>query len=95
MSDNIENEINKKVEWGNTPYGRATDFSPIVRVLPKINRNATCPFSNKKFKKCCGSSGQDYCNRAKDNLEKYLNDLKNKNTSIEQINKIAENDQSS
>ena len=50
MSEN--NPIEQKpIEWGNTPYGRATDFSPIVRVLPKINRNATCPFSSKKFKK--------------------------------------------
>jgi len=90
MQDNNNNE--KPIEWGNTPYGRATDFSPIVRVLPKINRNATCPFSGKKFKKCCGISGQDYCNRAKDNLEKYLNDLNKKNTTIEKINQTAQDD---
>ena len=90
-----DNPIEQKpIEWGNTPYGRATEFSPIVRVLPKIKRNATCPFSSKKFKKCCGSSGQDFCNRAKDNLEKYLNDLRNKNTSVEQINQTSD-DQSS
>lgn len=60
-----------------TPYARATEFHPIVRVLPKIKRNAYCPIENKKFKKCCGVSGQDFCTKAKENLEKYLNDLKN------------------
>jgi hypothetical protein len=93
MEENKPND--KPVEWGNTPYGRATDFSPIVRVLPKIKRNAVCPFSGKKFKNCCGARGQDYCNRSKENLEKYLNDLKNKNTSIEKINQIAEDDKNS
>jgi len=39
---------------------------------------------NKKFKKCCGASGQDFCTKAKENLEKYIDDLKTK-----------ENDQSS
>lgn len=62
-----------------TPYARATEFHPIVRVLPKISRNSFCPIKNIKFKKCCGKNGQDYCNQARENLEKYLNDLKNKN----------------
>jgi len=60
-----------------TPYARATEFHPIVRVLPKIKRNAYCSIENKKFKKCCGASGQDFCEKARENLEKYLNDLKN------------------
>jgi len=72
-SDNIEIKI--------TPYARATEFHPIVRVLPKIKRNSYCPIENKKFKKCCGASGQDFCEKAKENLEKYLNDLKNAKTS--------------
>ena len=95
MNEETPNINDKPVEWGDTPYGRATDFSPIVRVFPKIKRNATCPFTGKKFKKCCGSSGQDYCNQAKVNLEKYLNDLKAKNTTIDEINKTAEDDKSS
>ena len=60
----------------NNPYARATPFSPIVRVFPKINRNTPCPMTNKKFKNCCGASGQDFCARAKENLENYLNELK-------------------
>lgn len=105
MKDNKENEAknidnkekeaeNVPVTWGNTPYGRATEFSPIVRVFPKIKRNAVCPFSGKKFKNCCGVNGQDYCNRAKENLEKYLTDLKNKKATIEQINNIPQDDKS-
>ena len=62
-----------------TPYARATDFHPIVRVLPKISRNSYCPIKNLKFKKCCGMSGQDYCNKAKENLQNYLNELSSKN----------------
>jgi hypothetical protein len=69
---------NNKITLPNNPYARATDFSPVVRVLPKISRNSYCPLMNKKFKKCCGSSGQDYCNKAKENLENYVNDLKEK-----------------
>lgn len=61
-----------------SPYARATVFSPVVRVLPKISRNAQCPLMNKKFKKCCGASGQDFCTKAKENLEKYIDDLKTK-----------------
>ena len=69
---------NNKITLPNNPYARATDFSPVVRVLPKISRNSYCPLINKKFKKCCGASGQDYCNKAKENLENYINDLKEK-----------------
>jgi hypothetical protein len=68
-------EINK-ISLPNNPYARATPFSPIVRVFPKINRNTLCPMTNKKFKNCCGTSGQDFCTKAKENLENYLNELK-------------------
>lgn len=68
-----------KVILPSNPYARATDWSPIVRILPKINRNTFCPLKNIKFKKCCGASGQDFCNIAKENLENYINDLKSKN----------------
>jgi hypothetical protein len=43
--------------------------------------------TNKKFKNCCGASGQDFCTKAKDNLENYLNELKTSNPE-------AKNDQS-
>jgi hypothetical protein len=69
---------NNKTILPNHPYARGTYFSPVVRVLPKISRNAYCPLMNKKFKKCCGVSGQDFCNKAKENLENYVNDLKEK-----------------
>ena len=69
--------MENKINLPNNPYARGTEFSPIVRVLPKINRNAHCPLENKKFKKCCGKTGQNFCNKAKDNLENYLNELKN------------------
>lgn len=55
------------------PYARATDFSPIVRIYHKISRNSKCPYTNLKFKKCCGQTGQDFCNKAKDNLKEELN----------------------
>ena len=70
---------NDKIVLPNNPYARATPFSPVVRVLPKINRNALCPLENKKFKNCCGKSGQDFCTKAKENLENYINELKSKN----------------
>ena len=37
-----------------------------------------CPLSLKKFKHCCGASGQDFCNKAKENLENYVNELREK-----------------
>jgi len=72
-------EENTKITLANNPYARATDFSPVVRILPKIGRNTLCPLENKKFKNCCGKSGQDFCAKAKENLENYINELKSKN----------------
>lgn len=71
-------EENNKFILPNNPYARATPFTPIVRVLPKIGRNAFCPLENKKFKHCCGKSGQDFCTKAKENLENHINELKTK-----------------
>jgi|Laugrefabdmm15sn_1035127.scaffolds.fasta_scaffold06323_3 hypothetical protein len=73
----MEQESNK-ISLNHNPYARATPFSPVVRVLPKISRNSMCPLSLKKFKHCCGSSGQDFCNKAKENLENYVNELREK-----------------
>lgn len=58
-------------------YARATNFSPIVRVVQKINRNSICPFTNSKFKKCCGSNGQNFCNKAIDSLNDYIKNIVN------------------
>jgi hypothetical protein len=71
--------MNDKITLPNNPYARATPFSPIVRVLPKIGRNSICPLENKKFKDCCGKNGQDFCTKAKENLENYINELKTSN----------------
>jgi hypothetical protein len=78
MEENTKNIADKRIILPNNPYARATPFSPVVRVLPKILRNAYCPLNNVKFKNCCGKSGQDFCNKAKENLENYVNDLKSK-----------------
>jgi len=61
-------------------YIRATDRSPIHRLAPKLGRNYNCPFEGKKFKKCCGSDGSNYC-------KKLLNEFIEKN--------LPKNDQSS
>lgn len=56
----------------NHPYARGTEFSPIVRIYPKVPRNMLCPFTRKKFKKCCGQTGQDFCEKARDSLKEHL-----------------------
>jgi hypothetical protein len=58
-------------------YARATEFSPIVRIYPKISRNTICPSSGKKFKNCCGQIGQDFCDKARDSLKEHLMKLVN------------------
>ena len=58
-------------------YARATEFSPIVRIYPKISRNTICPHSGKKFKNCCGQMGQDFCDKARDSLKEHLMKLVN------------------
>lgn len=44
-----------------TPYLRAYDSAPIHRITKKINRNEICPYTNLKFKKCCGKNGKNFC----------------------------------
>jgi hypothetical protein len=68
----------QKIILPHNPYARATPLDPVVRVLPKIGRNTRCPLENKKFKNCCGASGQDFCTKAKENLENYVNELREK-----------------
>ena len=73
-----EEKLPEKIVLPNNPYARATPFSPVVRVLAKIGRNTRCPIEGKKFKDCCGKSGQDFCTKAKENLENYVNELREK-----------------
>lgn len=69
MSNNIEQPY--------SPYVRATSFSPVVRVVNKIKRNVLCPFTNLKFKKCCGKSNQNFCDKSIDSLNDHLKNFSN------------------
>jgi len=60
------------VTSSNNHYARGTEFSPIVRIYPKIPKNSICPITNTKFKKCCGKTGQDFCEKSKEKLKEYL-----------------------
>lgn len=64
------------------PYFRG----PIRRLAPKMQRNDLCQINNKKFKKCCGADGSNFCKKL---LGDYLNELQK---AQEQLTK---NDQSS
>jgi len=81
--ENIDKLINS-----NNPYARATEFSPIVRIYPKFPRNIVCHFSGKKFKNCCGQSGQDFCEKAKDSLKDHLTKMSLERESNEKTNQI-------
>ena len=42
-------------------------------ISPKIERNSSCPINfDKKFKKCCGADGSNFCKKL---LGDYLNEL--------------------
>jgi hypothetical protein len=69
-----QNNINKLTS---IEYARATEFSPIVRIYPKVPRNMTCPSTGKKFKHCCGKLNQDFCEKARDSLKEHLMKLTN------------------
>ena len=80
-------EQNQKQESGEVglyvqPYFRG----PIRRLAPKMQRNDLCQINNKKFKKCCGADGSNFCKKL---LGDYLNELQK---AQEQLTK---NDQSS
>lgn len=65
----------KEIVSSNNPYARATEFSPIVRIYNKISRNSICPFTSQKFKHCCGKTGQNFCEKAKDKLKQHLENV--------------------
>lgn len=67
-------------------YARATEFSPIVRIYPKISRNTVCPYSGKKFKNCCGQMGQDFCDKARDALKEHLMKIVNEKKEAQKNN---------
>lgn len=78
MAEEQINKIDQIEKLTSSPYARGTEFSPIVRIYKKISRNEPCPFTNKKFKNCCGQTGQNFCEKAKDALKDFLlkrNDL--------------------
>jgi hypothetical protein len=81
MNDDI-----KKEEDGISPYVQAYFRAPVRRLAPKMQRNEHCQINNKKFKKCCGADGSNFCKKL---LGDYLNELQK---AQEQLSK---NDQSS
>jgi hypothetical protein len=83
--ENVDKLINS-----NNPYARGTEFSPIVRIYPKISRNTVCPSSGKKFKNCCGQTGQDFCDKAKDSLKEHLMKLVDEHEKEKQTEKTKE-----
>ena len=63
-------------------------------ISPKIARNSSCPVSfDKKFKKCCGAEGVDFC---KELLSKEMEKFKKMDfqdeKSSDEPNKKLEND---
>lgn len=78
-----ENQIEKhEVGLYVQPYFRG----PIRRLAPKMQRNDFCLINNKKFKKCCGADGSNYCKKL---LGDYLNELQKAQDDL------AKNDKSS
>lgn len=64
------------------PYFRG----PLRRLAPKMQRNDLCQINNKKFKKCCGADGSNFCKKL---LGDYLNELQKAQQ------QLSKNDQSS
>ena len=63
-------------------------------ISPKIERNSSCPINfDKKFKKCCGAEGVDFC---KELLSKEMEKFKKMDfqdeKSSDEPNKKLEND---
>jgi hypothetical protein len=77
--------MNGSIQQPYSPYARGCEFSPIVRVVKKIKRNQVCPINNTKFKKCCGKTGQNFCNKSIDSLNEYLKCLDKKDTDNDKI----------
>lgn len=59
----MENTNQKDINIDMPLYVRANDFSPLRRLAPKVSRNDICPLENKKFKKCCGAEGINFCKK--------------------------------
>lgn len=72
MDDNTQNELNDM-----PLYVRGHDSAPLRRLAPKMKRNDICNLENKKFKKCCGLDGSNFCKKM---LNDYLTELQKKYT---------------
>ena len=68
------------------PYVQPYFRGPVRRLAPKMQRNDHCGINNKKFKKCCGSDGSNFCKKL---LGDYLNELQKAQEDL------AKNDKSS
>lgn len=47
-----------------------------IRLLKKVNRNEICPFTNLKFKNCCGLKGLKYCEKIQKMVQEKITDDK-------------------
>ena len=57
-------------------------------ISPKISRNSACPINfDKKFKRCCGAEGIDYCKKL---LEKEMEQFKRMVPTLESEKKAEE-----
>ena len=81
----MDNLLKKEEEW-TTPYVQAHFRAPVRRLAPKMQRNDLCQINNKKFKKCCGADGSNFCKKL---LTDYLDGLQKAEK------QLAKNDQSS
>lgn len=70
MSDNPNQEVEIDAL---SPYLRAYEAAPIHRIMKKINRNEKCPYTDLKFKKCCGKDGKNFCPKM---IKDYIDNLK-------------------
>ncbi|NBP01168.1 MAG: hypothetical protein EBU90_13725 [Proteobacteria bacterium] len=71
--DPVDNKDEEIMIDALSPYLRAYDMAPIHRISKKISRNEICPYSNVKFKRCCGKDGKNFCPRM---IQEYIDNLK-------------------
>ena len=66
----------------------AVQDGSLRNISPKISRNSACPINfDKKFKRCCGAEGIDYCKKL---LEKEMEQFKKMVPTLESEKKAEE-----
>lgn len=61
MKDSSENTNEDIAIDAMSPYLRPYEFGPIHRIAKKIGRNDKCPYTDLKFKNCCGKENRNFC----------------------------------